>query len=475
MILKPLDYLILMRGYESDKAEIEKLENAYNEKYEALKKCKRERELFKKNCGEENLGDAFTKSCNKAEEELEKAYVDLISYDGGDFFKSIVEIYKSSGRSIFQITRAFRQAEKEMPIPQVDEEDGKILVFSDCDTREDVFRWTVERCLEYMKISRPIVRTITRFPQSYLISTDKGTRELFKLGTTIEVGEELSVSLGKGGSSQIERIFQNIGTKVVDYDPSDLDVLTLCNSFFDRGNEYVPIQSIARAMREGKDGNISDKTIEEISDSIKRLMYPITLLYYTEKKEYTKRNREWEEVSGTYTGAILPCEIVTANINGKEVFNCVHFFDKSILFRLAEMKFQVQALPASAIAYKGYTNRGVRALVNFIYQRIVEMYPGRDGKDKDLSLRTILVRSLLEETIKDEEKRKNRRVKKNQLDKAIKILEQYQKDGIIYSFGYNYDIEPNERKQKIIIAMNKEQDKELWEIIKVGIKPQKEV
>ena len=464
MIIKAGDYSILMRGYELDREKLKSLGEAYNGKLEALTKCEQETEHFKNQCGEDNLGDAwqeqYKKSYELLREEGRNAYADVISYTEGSFFKSVEEVYKNSKRTRFEIARAFAQAEGEIPLPQSRVEEGEELFdFSDCNTEEDVFKWTVNHCLEIMSgiISLPPVKVTTRFPDKYLISIDNGTREPFKLGTTIEVGEELSVSLEREGCPEMKRIFQNSGTEVLNYSPYDLDILTICNGLLDAGNDYVPIETIARAMRGGKNGNISDKTTEEISDSLKRLMCPITLLYYSEKKNY-----KWENVSGRYVGPMLPVEIITAEVNGKVVANCVHFLEKPILFRLAEMKMQVVFLPASAIAINGYQNKRVRELSVYLYERVAMMYPAKDGKPKSPSLRTILVDTLLKETIEDEKKRKNGKIKKKQMDKTIEILTQYKEDGIIYGFSFNLDREANEKKQKFIIAMDEKQEREMW-------------
>ena len=144
----------------------------------------------------------------------------------------------------------------------------------------------------------------------------------------------------------------------------------------------------------------------------------------------------------------------------------IKLLGKSILFELAERKSQVTLLPASVLSSPGYMTRAKKELTVYLMQRVGAMKPGKNGKGKPLTMRTIRVDTLLNETMK-EESRKDRKEKSRQLKKVTEILSQYKRDGIISGFCYNYDIETDEKKQKIIIAMNDKQEREMWKEIKV--------
>jgi hypothetical protein len=470
MIIKMSDLFLLLRGYNLEEKEVEKYGEAlrlrideqdkYTEELEKLKKYIKIRGR-KLRPAEAEYYDRETEAKDKA---VDNAIIDYIAYEGGRLYTEIAKEYKRNKKlSPFLIAGTFYQAKKKVSLPA----EGEMVQFPDCYTEEQIFSQVKKAYLKAMDIPVPPEKVSTRLSKEILVNLDKGTRELFK-GTTVKTGEIVSIPLERKGRASMVRTFQitpealSRGIEELNLDSYDLGVLTICNSLLDAGNTIISTETIAQTPRGGKGGDISKLTKEGILSSINKMMVPVVIDFTSENTRY----KLGEGSQTIYRGAILPAEIVTVEINGKVIEDGIKLLGKSILFELAERKSQVTILPSSVLSSPGYMTRAKKELTVYLMQRVGAMKPGKNGKGKPLTMRTIRVDTLLNETMK-ERSRKDRKEKSRQLEKVTEILSQYKREGVISGFCYNYDTEMDEKKQKIIIAMNDKQEREMWKEIKL--------
>lgn len=496
MILKRKDFRRLMRGYDFDKKKFTQLLETYQEKENKFTDLFEELE---KEYPEESILDRFTeyvRDIQRPDKEYPEAFALLsnymdeaqdasrkcISYKGGKILSSIVEYYKSSGKRYIDIANNYMSivVEEKIPLPKVEGSDEELLDFSDCNTEEEVFKWTQDKFIEIMSatIPKPVEIATTKGISDLLVNIDKGYWGLSMGGLTLKAGETVSIGLGRQGSDSIVRTIQlspkslESGIPELNLTPYDSAILTIISQLKLKGNDIISVSTIAKALKGNKEGHISEKMKQEILSSIIKMMCLITIDYTSEATHY----KFGRDTKSYYYGMLLPVELdVTVNLNGNIIHDGIRILRVPILFELALLKAQVTSLPLSAIAYRGYTTKRIVSLSSYLMQRVGAMKPTKCTKkikgkmvvterQKPITIRTIKVDSLLEITIPD--KRKDRDEKSNQLKKAEAILQQYKEDGIIYGFCFNYagkDAEQDEKKQKYIIAMNKKQEREMWE------------
>ena len=481
MIYKKDDLYLLLRGYELDTNNLKVMGDDLKRKIQERNRNMREMEKFEKYLSTQGKkisppeNEYYKNLIATKQEVVDKALLDFIVYDGGKLFSEIMNEYKRDKTLLpIQIAGTFYNAKDEVVFQGEDD----LIEFPDCTTEEEVFSKVKKAYLDVMDkvVPLPAEKVSVSLIKSVGVSLDKGTWTPFMDGVLLKVGEEQSISLAKKGRSPMDRkmeLIQNALENVsqeLDLSLDDLLVLELCDSLREAGNNIVSLKTIARIGRK-EGGRIAEKTEDDIRKSILRLMSVVRITSKDEVEHYKMKG-----VSQTYYGMILPCEFVTAEINGQLVDGAIKFLGESILCRMARLKGQYTTFPVSLLSAGGSRTQGTDRLTTYLMLRIGAMKPGKNGKGKPLTIRTIRVQTLLKETIKEEEKRKDRKVKSRQLQKVESILRHCQEEGIIYSFTMNYQDkeEEDETKQKIIIAMDQEQDKEMWEGVwkEKGIKPQ---
>ena len=473
MIIKRKDYERLIRGYEIDKKKLDNLFTTCREKTDIIE------ELVNKWDMEEEHPREDLSATRALLEEAKDSLNDISAYEGGEMYSSIVEFYKSSGEKLRDIANAYYHAKRTLSLPSrpIVFGEEELLDFADCNTEEEIIKWTRDRLIESMSDTLPLPVEIatTRGISDLLVNIDKGYWGLTTGGLTLKAGETVSIGLGRQGSDSIVRTIQlspkslEDGIPELNLTPYDSAILSIIAQLKLKGNDFISVATIARALKRNKEGHISEKTKQEILSSIMKMMCLITIDYTSEATHY----KFGKDTKSFYYGMLLPVELdVTVNLNGNIIHDGIRILRVPILFELALLKAQVTSLPLSALAVRGYMTKKVITLSSYLMQRVGAMKPtkhlktirGREvevEKHKSITIRTIRVDSLLKSTIPD--KYKDRDEKSIQLQKAEAILQQYKEDGIIYGFCFNYREEQDEKKQKYIIAMNKKQEREMWE------------
>ena len=474
MNIKQKDLRLLLRGYELDREKADQLAKSYEDISNDFMKCAVEQEKYQKHL--EKTGkkiaraffDCYNREYTEKREKAQNAYIDLQLYLGGKLYNEIMKEYERSDKSLFDIVDILVQAGEKIPSPTVVEGSEDMFSFPDCYDEGEIFRSVKKQIVEIMEhtVERPMRKVVTKSTDLLRWNNDNGTWEMIM--SILKKGEVMNISLEGKNRSPMKREIELL-QNALDSTRQDLDlglydilILTICESLRLAGNEIINTETIARVGRKDN-SQISEGTKEEIRKSILKLMSVVRVTLLDEIDHY-----HLEGITSHYHGQILPSEFITAEINGQVVGDAIRLHDKSIFFKMAERKKQVVDIPVYLIGGAGHNRtKKTDELSTYLLRRVEAMEPTKitkkkrgkettEEREKPLKLRTI----------PEEKKRKNRNVKARQLKKVEDILTLYKKTGKIYGFCFNYagaDLERDEKKQKIIIAMNEEQGRTMWD------------
>lgn len=462
MIIKRKDYERLIRGYEIDEKKLDNLYATLREKIDISLEQLDKWDTKEKHSPEE-LGALLALS-----KEADNSMLDCYAYEGGEMYSSVVEFYKSSGERLRDIANAYHTANRTLSLPSLPIELGEeeLLDFSDCNTEEEIIKWTRDRLIESMSntIPLPVESTITRHSGSYLRSTDKGMRAFFMGEERVKPEGETVLHLEKRGRHSMTRtIFMN-GDVVRDsmgalgYGVFHNEVYTAISNLALGGNTIVAPSTIAREYRHNPKARITDKEQRRIIDAIRDMMIFLKIDYTSEANDY----HFGKGTQTVYEGALLDVEMITTEnkLNGTIVYNAIKIKDIPILFRLSLMKNQVVETPKiEGRPEKMYRTDEVGDLLGYLKQRVIAGKPGKNGKQKLLSLRTIKVQTLLREVLHTTTW--DRKTKERVLNNTIDIFAEWKRTGFIVDYTSNIGRERREREQRILFAVSEPQRKEI--------------
>lgn len=462
MIIKRKDYERLIRGYEIDKKKLDNLYATCREKTDIVG------ELINKFDMEEEHPREELSATRALLEEAKDSINDITAYEGGEMFSSVVEFYKSSGEKLCDIANAYYMAKRTLSLPSrpiVFGED-ELLDFADCNTEEEIIKWTRDRLIESMSdtLPLPVESNITRHSGSYLRSTDKGMRAFFMGEERVKPEGETVLHLEKRGRHSMTRtIFMN-GDVVRDsmgalgYGVFHNDVYTGISNLALAGNRIVKASTIAREIRRNPKARIPQKEQRRIIDAIRDMMIFLKIDYTSEANLY----HYGKDTQTVYEGALLDVEMITteSKVNGTVVDNAIKINSIPILFRLSLMKNQVVEIPKTArLPEKMYRTDEVGDLYGYLEQRVIAGKPGKNGKQKSLTLRTIKVQTLLREVTGSTTW--DRKTKVRILNSAIDILAEWKRTGFIVDYTSNIGRERREREQRILFAVSEPQKRDI--------------
>ena len=467
MIIKRKDYERLIRGYEIDKKKFDNLYATLREKTDICTEVVKKWDTKEKHSPEE-LGALFSFT-----KEMKDFMIDIHSYEGGEMFSSVVEFYKSSRNNLSDIANAYYEAKKKIPLPSSPVEfrdDDELLDFADCNTEEEIIKWTRDRLIESMSdtLPLPVESNITRHSGSYLRSTDKGMRAFFMGEERVKPEGETVLHLEKRGRHSMTRTITMNGDVVRDsmgalgYGVFHNEVYTGISNLALAGNRIVKASTIAREIRRNPKARIPQKEQRRIIDAIREMMIFLKIDYTSEANLY----HYGKDTQTVYEGALLDVEMITteSKVNGTVVDNAIKINSIPILFRLSLMKNQVVETPKTArLPEKMYRTDEVGDLYGYLEQRVIAGKPGKNGKQKSLTLRTIKVQTLLREVTGSTTW--DRKTKVRILNSAIDIFAEWKRTGFIVDYTSNIGRERREREQKILFAVSEPQKREIRKAI----------
>ena len=466
MIIKRKDYERLIRGYEIDKKKLDNLYAICREKTDTVG------ELVNKFDMEEKYSREDLSVTRALLEEAEDTLNDISAYEGGEMYSSIVELYKSSGEKLRDIARVYSEAKKKVPLPSrpIVFGEEELLDFADCNTEEEIIKWTRDRLIESMSdtLPLPVESNITRHSGSYLRSTDKGMRAFFMGEERVKPEGETVLHLEKRGRHSMTRTITMNGDVVRDsmgalgYGVFHNEVYTGISNLALAGNRIVKASTIAREIRRNPKARIPQKEQRRIIDAIRDMMIFLKIDYTSEANLY----HYGKDTQTVYEGALLDVEMITteSKVNGTVVDNAIKINSIPILFRLSLMKNQVVETPKTArLPEKMYRTDEVGDLYGYLEQRVIAGKPGKNGKQKSLTLRTVRTQTLLREVTGSTTW--DRKTKVRILNSAIDIFAEWKRTGFIVDYTSNIGRERREREQKILFAVSEPQKREIRKAI----------
>lgn len=249
---------------------------------------------------------------------------------------------------------------------------------------------------------------------------------------------KMSEGVFKGKSISSRITFKFGGGLLV---PFDKTVLLALNSEYNADNEFVSLQRLFETL--GGGNHLTDKMKVELLKSVRKLMETYVKIDMTELVQNCYKSK-----ITTVEGMLLPCKIVTTEINSKITEGTIHLLGNSPIFQVADIKKQIMRLPCNLIsALPLRSTESTISLAWFLLKRVGEIVGSNSAERKKRVHK--LSTSILFETIfekcgftgLDKEKRRNL------LNNIKKILEHFQNYKLIPSFeiikknGKNYSIE----------------------------------
>lgn len=223
--------------------------------------------------------------------------------------------------------------------------------------------------------------------------------------------------------------------------PFDKTVLFALNSEYNAGNEFVSLQRLFETL--GGCNHLTDKMKVELLKSVRKLMETYIKIDMTDLVQNCYKSK-----ITTVEGMLLPCKIVTTEINSKITESTIHLLGNSPIFQVADIKNQIMRLPCNLISELPLrSTESTISLAWYLLERVGEIVGSNSAARKKRVNK--LSTSILFETIfekcgftgLDKEKRRNF------LNNIKKILEHFQNYKLIPSFeiikknGKNYSIE----------------------------------
>ena len=146
-------------------------------------------------------------------------------------------------------------------------------------------------------------------------------------------------------------------------------ILDVCLSEQSKGNDYTTPAIIHRAMG-GSKTNFTAKEKEKILQSVRKLATTFIDFDISDvcKKFVYNDGKEYK-----YSGAILPCEYITATVNGRTDSAVIHFLRKSPLLDVAMFKGQFATCDVSLLDVPNIRNTEViLSLKGYLLRRVLQ-------------------------------------------------------------------------------------------------------
>ena len=202
--------------------------------------------------------------------------------------------------------------------------------------------------------------------------------------------------------------------------PFDKRVYIAAAGLYAAGNKVFTATQIYMAM--GGTALPSARDLAKINASVDKMLFARITLDNTEEAETYKK----ESLRFQYTGALLPCERVTAIINGKPTESAIHLFRVPPLISFAKQRGQITTIPVKLLASPISKTDENLQIDDYLIERISHM---KNGKAKNKILYNTLFSACRISTTKQRERARK--------DKIPRFLDYYKDQKFIK--GYTAD------------------------------------
>lgn len=278
-----------------------------------------------------------------------------------------------------------------------------------------------------------------------IVPIDKLSNDLFKLPA------EFYARILNGESMKIKERFKDNGKEVfTEYwlklaggfldksplEPFHREVLFAFLSAYEQDYDTVTFKMTFNTLTGTDKSHMCKNQFEALNEAVKKLQsIRITIDATTLFEAEPKYKARYGKGSAKLTGYLLPCEIVEAEINGREKTLAVKLLGESPLMRLAKAKAQIVSYDNAPLAiFKQFNTPLVMTIKNWLLRRIHTTKSERRKRGLNPS---ILFSTLYAECgIKDKplEKKRSR-------ERIFEILDAFKIKGVIA--GYSVEREGN--------------------------------
>lgn len=214
-----------------------------------------------------------------------------------------------------------------------------------------------------------------------IVPLDKLSNDLFKLPA------EFYAKILNGEPMRIKERFKDNGRGVfTEYwlklaegfldksplEPFHREVLFAFLSAYEQGYDTVTFKMTLNALTGTNKSRMYKNQFEALNEAVKKLQsiritIDATMLFEAEPKYKARYGRG----SAKLTGYLLPCEIVEAEVNGREKTHAVKLLGESPLMRLAKAKAQLVSYDNAPLAISGQNNTPLVIVIkNWLLRRI---------------------------------------------------------------------------------------------------------
>lgn len=199
-------------------------------------------------------------------------------------------------------------------------------------------------------------------------------------------------------------------------EPYDKRVQIAAGTLWKEYGEYFTLKQLYHAM--GNDGQPGAGEFKKMLNSMKKQL--TAEIQITNEDEAKKQKRRAKFV---YSGALLPYETITAEVNGKIQDGVIHLLREPPLIEFARQRKQITTIPRAVLTTPISQTNDNLAIEDYVIERINMM---KHDQEKN---RKILIKSVNEHCLITATKQKQRTK-----DKILKLLDYYTKIGYIKGF-----------------------------------------
>ena len=230
--------------------------------------------------------------------------------------------------------------------------------------------------------------------------------------------------------SELEKNGITVKRKLTNFDKR---VYIAIASLYFAGNDVVTLSEIHWAMGNSKDVNPSPNQLENIYNSITKMMF--TRLYVDDRKEHETYNYDIDDPAagwkaGMYDGPFLAAEFIPdkTRARGRTTYKAVHLFRVPALVSFAILRKQITTVDLKLLQAPQSKTEGNLAIEDYLLNRIAKA-KNTGKKQEKILLETLYTRAGIE----------TKKQKQRAPGKVDKYLQYYKEQGFIKRYDLQAD------------------------------------
>ncbi len=247
---------------------------------------------------------------------------------------------------------------------------------------------------------------------------------------TIDKGKQKGKKINVTAYIDFDKLPEEIKKELTDYDRR---VCEASAAIFNAGNEVTTLTQLYYTM--GGTGKPAKNQIEKINQSVTKMM---GTLFHIDNQDETANNINYPKIE--YDGPLLPCERITATVNGKVTDAAIHLFREPPLMTFARERKQIFTCSVELLQSPLNISETKLAIEHCLLSLLaMGKHETEKEKRKPEQHRKPVKKEMLLETIYKRAKTTDRRTKPRTKEKIITLLTHYKSKGQIKDFKLTND------------------------------------